>query len=124
MLCLINVNIILSIFSSVSECLLEIGSDEVLVVEAISYLCEQLDNNNPYEDASLSSKLFKSNVKKIATKSSLTVRFHNWCSKAAKHTDIFIFYTYFFFEIIFLRSVCFVYRVHTFCWYIKSCSLR
>jgi len=59
--------------SSVSECLLEIGSDEVLVVEAISYLCEQLDNNNPYEDASLSSKLFKSNVKKIATKSSLTI---------------------------------------------------
>lgn len=65
------------ILSSVSECLLEIGSDEVLVVEAISYLCEQLDNNNPYEDASLSSKLFKSNVKKIATKSSLTVSFHD-----------------------------------------------
>ena len=84
-----------------SECLLEIGSDEVLVVEAISYLCEQLDNNNPYEDASLSSKLFKSNVKKIASKSSLTVSFHNWCFKSAKHTDKFILNTLLFLKLFF-----------------------
>ena len=79
-----------------SECLLELGSDDVLVEEAVSYLCEQLDNSNPYEDASLSSKLFKSNLKKIATKSSLTVSWDNCCSKSTKHITQYLIFKFYF----------------------------